>query len=279
MEHNGIFRKSLFGGFDQKAVLSYIEQLEREKAETLAKLEACLGREEQCRQNELRMSQMEAEMAEKDALVASLTAKNEQLTLQLTEKLERIQRRECELESLQEQADGLIEKSELYTNVSEKIGDTLLQAQATADRIVGSAKRDQTNIRNQTIEMIDRTMSDIDGLRQDLDVVRSRVELSLHALDSHVSSILDSIDGASRNFAGKKSFLDNRQKFEEAAEQAKQEPPISGEEPKSPEQEKLDQALEKLMAQATEQDKELEQVMEQALHGEPEGPVDEENEG
>ena len=151
---------------------------------------------------------------------------------------------------------------------------TLLQAQATADRIVGSAKRDQMNIRNQTIEMIDRTMSDIDGLRQDLDVVRSRVELSLHALDSHVASILDSIDGAGRNFAGKKSFLDNRQKFEEAAEQAKQEQPAPAEEArKSPEQEKLEQALEKMMAQATEQDRELEQVMEQALQGEPEEPA------
>lgn len=277
MEHNGIFRKSLFGGFDQKAVLSYIEQLEREKAEVQAKLDACLEREEQCRQNELRMTELEAEMAEKDALVATLTAKNEQLTLQLTEKLERIQRRECELESLQEQADGLIEKSELYTNVSEKIGDTLLQAQATADRIVGSAKRDQMNIRNQTIEMIDRTMSDMDGLRQDLDVVRSRVELSLHALDSHVANILDSIDGASRNFAGKKSFLDNRQKFEEAAEQARQDPAVSSpeEERKSPEQEKLDQALEKMMAQATEQDRELDRVVEQALHGESEEePID-----
>lgn len=225
MENNGIFRKSLFGGFDQKAVLSYIERLEKEKAEMQAKLDACLAREAQCRENELRMTEMETEMAERDGLIASLTEKNEHLTLQLTEKLERIQRRECELESLQEQADGLIEKSELYTNVSEKIGDTLLQAQATADRIVENAKRDQANIRNQTIDMIDRTMSDIEELREDLDVVRSRVELSLHALDSHVSSILDSIDAAGRNFAGKKSFIGNRQKFEEAVEQAKQEQP------------------------------------------------------
>ena len=46
---------------------------------------------------------------------------------------------------------------------------------------------------------------------------------------------------------------------------------------KSPEQAKLEQALEKMMSQAAEQDRELEQVMEQALRGEPEEPVTEEN--
>ena len=219
MEHNGVFRKSLFGGFDQKAVLNYIEQLEQSKAQLQRQLQERENQKEACRQAEENLAKMEAEMVEKDAVITSLVQKNEELTLQLTEKMERIQRRECELESLQEQAAGMMEKSQMYSDVSGKIGDTLLQAQATADRIVEQAKRDQQNIRTQTTEMIQRTMDDIGALRVQLVSLRGQVGEALQALDVKIGGLVDSIDVAQRSFQGKKTFLDNRQKYERQAAQ------------------------------------------------------------
>ena len=181
LEHSGIFRKALFGGFDQKAVLNYIEELEQGKAQLKEQLDACLAREESCRQAEEQLVQMEAVLLEKDALIASLTQKNEEISLQLAEKMQSIERRECELSSLQQQADGLIEKSELYENVSGKIGDTLLQAQATADRIVEQAKRDQLNICTQTSEMIEHTMREMENFRANLVAVRGKLGESMES--------------------------------------------------------------------------------------------------
>lgn len=193
MTDQGIFKSSVFGGFDRQSVLTYVDdqarrfkdredQLQKRTRELEEELET-LGEEkkhltDQVRQLTEKVEQymeLEQNLSERDARVARL---EEELAAAGREREEMMQR--------VSQGD---EKGRKYDAIASQVGIVMVEAQKQGDTIVARAHQQAERVAQESVSNIYELNKRVDAFKDDMYRLHAFSVQTLQALDQKMAQI------------------------------------------------------------------------------------------
>ena len=215
MESEGIFKTSVFGGFDKQSVLSYVDDLiaqqQKKEAEFKRRADALeLERGQfasqaddlaaRLREAEERLQEAESHTQADDSAQAELREKNARLRL-LEQTLEQERARadalEKDLREARARADAFErdlteanERSRKYDGAITQVGLVMVEAQNQADSIVGRARAQAEDIARESMEHTTIIISHRVGLCRQVD----EVDASVGQLRSFAARTMEDVD-------------------------------------------------------------------------------------
>ena len=207
-----ILKTNLFGGFDKKEVLTYIDRLRAENAASQTSLEKKLEEvtaartslSEQVSSFEKKLEEMKAQLSERTAKVQELTAAmgSLQKDLELSRKNAADSSRALALQKEQnriliERAEQTEERAKRYDDVSAQIGDIFLSARQNAGDIVSAAKEEASRICSDAANAGERLTKELFSMREDLSAMREQMTEMVEGFTDRlndVEGILDELE-------------------------------------------------------------------------------------
>lgn len=186
-----LLRTSFFGGFEKKEVLDYINKL-RDQNRTLGKeledhmLEVAAARNElssQVSDFQGRVGEMERQLDERGDKIRDLKDMISSLQGEISAgKVARIEldrelnRQKDQNKQLALQAQTYEYKAKRYDEVSQKLGDIMLEANANAKTILEDAGAEAERIKSDAIGASKRITHELVGMRSQLADIRAQIE-------------------------------------------------------------------------------------------------------
>ncbi len=193
MENQGIFKTSVFGGFDKQSVLNYVDDMIKKSQEREQELLARCEEAEKERDLYLKKYNEEnkksAGIEEKDRALAeaqqSLGEKEKEL-----EKLNaQLKAANAQMEEMRGQLADYEEKSRKYDEVASQVGVVMVEAQNQADVIVARAHAQAEQVAKESIENIYHINKRLDQAMEDIYGLRSYAGQALQAFDEQMAQL------------------------------------------------------------------------------------------
>ncbi len=215
-----IIFKTALGGFDKKAVLDYIYELDRgaaaaqdelkkelaasrSESDSLKKeLESAGERiiflenaiENSYNEQQSKEEEMRAELSCMDEEIARLKKQLEQKELELSMQIEHSKQLTKKLEDAQE-------KNQRYEKASIDVGMSILEARQTAKQIVEDANRKADDIVKDAVSYMGDIDSVISSLRSEKEILSQAADLSFASVRAALTRLSSAIEGACSNLS------------------------------------------------------------------------------
>lgn len=217
-----LLKTCMFGGFEKKQVLTYIDRLREQNLAAMTELET-------------RMEQMSAARGELANQVGSFERKITELEEQLDQRgehireltgvidglkgeIERQQRNTVDLDrelsgqreqnrQLMLKANTSEYKARRYDDVSSQVGEIMIEAQKSAREVLAAAEQKAVEIQDSAITATEHVSGEIYSLRTDLGTIRSNLEQAMRAF----SERLDAIDGVISEMESRRASCQGKQ--------------------------------------------------------------------
>lgn len=181
MDQEGIFKTTTFGGFDKKAVLTYIDALTEKhhaqeeelrgqivefskaqdsQVEYIQKLEDQLETLED--KLDVLAEQLESERAATPhaaSEINDLNQENQELAHKLAEAEKELSIQQERNRQLQFKVEGVVYKSQKYDELSSQVGEAMLSAKASADKILQDAQNEAKRLLEEARQTAKETLS------------------------------------------------------------------------------------------------------------------------
>ena len=246
MPEPGFFKTATFGGFDKKSVLYYIDTLnenfQNTEKEYQEKLEG-FGKAQESQLAHIRS--LEAQLAEQNAKLETVAAHLEQereVARQAQEQISQLEAqnrtiekqlsdgaREIEIQlernrQLQFRAESLDYKSKKYDEISNQIGDTIIEARQNADHIVAAAHTQAQEIAMAAQQRMNSFYSELGSFKGDASRLRKSIEEILFVLNDRIDVMQEVVGQVEKRFSPEELSLiytqEEPQPFETPADQA-----------------------------------------------------------
>ncbi len=246
MPEPGFFKTATFGGFDKKSVLYYIDTLnenfQNTEKEYQEKLEG-FGKAQESQRAHIRS--LEAQLAEQNAKLETVAAQLEQereVARQAQEQISQLEAqnrtlekqlsdgaREIEIQlernrQLQFRAESLDYKSKKYDEISNQIGDTIIEARQNADHIVAAAHTQAQEIAMAAQQRMNSFYSELGSFKGDASRLRKSIEEILFVLNDRIDVMQEVVGQVEKRFSPEELSLiytqEEPQPFETPADQA-----------------------------------------------------------
>lgn len=193
MEKQGVFKTSVFGGFDKQAVLSYVDEMIKKAQEKERQLTTrCEDAE---RERDLYLQKYNEE-SKKAAGLQEKAAQLEEANKSLEEKEQELQKlREQEKSSCAKIAElrGMLaeyeEKGRKYNEVASQVGAVMVEAQKQADVIVARAHMQAEQVAQEAISNIYHINKRLDQAMEDVYHLRTYAGQTLQAFDEQMAQL------------------------------------------------------------------------------------------
>lgn len=204
MESEGIFKTSVFGGFDKQSVLSYVDDLiaqqQKKEAEFKRRADALeLERGQfasqaddlaaRLREAEERLQEAESHTQADDSAQAELREKNARLRL-LEQTLEQERARADAFERDLTEAN---ERSRKYDGAITQVGLVMVEAQNQADSIVGRARAQAEDIARESMEHIYGLCRQVDEVDASVGQLRSFAARTMEDVDRRIAALEEAV--------------------------------------------------------------------------------------
>ncbi len=192
-----IFKTSAFGGFQKAAVLSYIDQLNRDNQklkteldEKVAALEAQVTELKEQLPTEEEKAAAEEQAKQQREKSQELTELNDRLNLEIARQRKLLADKDEEIKQLAEQArkfqfqaETNLFKAQKYDEVAMKVGTLVVDAKQQAEYIVEQAKEEARAITREKEERLEKMNEDFLQFKQNVEQLRGELRETLELLD------------------------------------------------------------------------------------------------
>ena len=207
-----LIRTSVFGGFDKKEVLEYIDSLRAQNKQMTEQLESQLCEISDAR-NALanqafefkeKISAMEENLNNSRGRIDELTGMID--TLRKSEQKTSIEKEETNRTLLIERersrqlavkAQDFEDKAKKYDNISTDIGNIILEARDNASHIILQAQEQAEGITQNAVEASSKACVELKSLKKDIESIRGNIEELMNSFSLRLDSINEIIDGTS----------------------------------------------------------------------------------
>jgi predicted nucleic acid-binding Zn-ribbon protein len=203
-EEQIIFRSKMFGGFEKRQVLSYIDHLRDESRRAEEQLNNHLSEMSEARGQltaqisgfEEQLKAMERQFVQSQAKVKELTGVIEGLSTEISVQKQAVRDKEMELAKAREEKrmleytiDQQTFKSRKFDDLAMQIGTIIIEAKGEARDILDNANREAGQIKKEANETVELITEQVRQLRSGLSEARGSIQELLSALDSRLAEI------------------------------------------------------------------------------------------
>jgi DNA repair exonuclease SbcCD ATPase subunit len=209
MREQKILQTSMFGGFDKKQVLEYIDRLREENRQNQADLQTNLdemvaARQEQSKQVEdfkLMIVQMESQIQSSSDRIKQLTDTVQSLNSQIEGYKEKLLQSEKSASMHLEKYNEIANKAELYEEkanrydeLSNAVGDIILEAKQRAKLIEDEADKKVRLSDEYARGSLDRVSAELKSLRVAVEKIKSNTTAVMDELNNRTHTIEEILD-------------------------------------------------------------------------------------
>lgn len=187
-----VMKTALFGGFKKSDVLSLVEQLQAETAETKESLDA---KREEALELKNKIEELQEKLEELAIVNEKLNEKEKEVE-ELTQKLEDALN---ENKQLSEKSVEFDEKSEKLRRAEKQIGAAYIDARRYSDDLVENAKSKAKDIGAFASQDIKREAAEIESLLKDVDVISRKFNSSIEQLHKDVYALSSKLNSSASN--------------------------------------------------------------------------------
>lgn len=198
MEDQGIFKTSMFGGFDKQSVLTYVDELMSKSQEHENALQE---RIDDLTAERDRLSSQEAELQSRIASLEEHLSKAAETQRELNIKNARIEELEAKLihaASHTAQLESALAENERnhhkYDEIAAQVGAVMVEAQKNADSIVARAQDQANRVAQESVERVYEMNSRIDQVKEDIRRLRSYAMDTLEDVERRMQGLETAID-------------------------------------------------------------------------------------
>lgn len=193
MEDQGIFKTSVFGGFDKQSVLNYLDDMikkaqEREQ-ELLSRCEEAEKERDLYLKKYSEESKKSAGLEEKEKALKEAQASLSEKEKELEELRAQAQGADAKMEEMRGQLADYEEKSRKYDEVASQVGVVMVEAQNQADIIVARAHAQAEQVAKESIENIYHINKRLDQAMEDIYGLRSYAGQAMRAFDEQMAQL------------------------------------------------------------------------------------------
>lgn len=193
MEDQGIFKVSMFGGFDKQSVLTYVDDMIEKAQERENSLQKRC--DELLSERDKYFAQVK-DLQHKVDTIAESASKFSETEKDLSQKDARIKELEAQLASTKKQLSALQthaaeneEKGRKYDSVTAQVGAVMVEAQKQADAIIARARQKADDIAQDSVNHIYAINKRLDEFKNDLYRLRSYTAETLQTFDQKIEQI------------------------------------------------------------------------------------------
>ena len=209
MREQKILQTSMFGGFDKKQVLEYIDRLREENRENQAELQANIdemvaARQELTKQVEdskLRIVQMESQLQSGSERIKELTDTVQSLNMQIEGCKDKLLQSESSVSMYHEQYQGIKNKALLYEEranrydeLSNAVGDIILEAKQRAKSIENEAENKARLSDEYARGSLNRASLELKSLRFTVGEIKNNTTAMTEELNRRIHAIEEVLD-------------------------------------------------------------------------------------
>ena len=187
-----VMKTALFGGFKKSDVLTLVEQLQAETAETKESLDA---KREEALELKNKIEELQEKLEELTIVNEKLNEKEKEIE-ELTQKLEDALN---ENKQLSEKSVEFDEKSEKLRRAEKQIGAAYIDARRYSDDLVENAKSKAKDIGAFASQDIKREAAEIESLLKDVDVISRKFNSSIEQLHKDVYALSSKLNSSASN--------------------------------------------------------------------------------
>ncbi|MCR4925607.1 MAG: hypothetical protein K5917_04885 [Clostridiales bacterium] len=188
MKKDHIFKKSVFGGFNRKDVLQYIDEI---KKETVAEKEVSKALVEKCDALTSTIDGLETE-------ISNANSRETKLLNDLSDKTDEIIALEKKIAELEGKIETLEENSEKYKMVESQVGSMIVDARCYSDKVIENAKEKVGEISAEYCEIADDISKEIDDMSGDLHSVSDKVSSVINTVVDKLSKLTNHLKSAEK---------------------------------------------------------------------------------
>lgn len=197
MELEGVFKTSVFGGFDKQSVLSYVDDLIAQQQKRDAELKNRANALEMERDQfaskvselEERLREAESHAKTEEAAQAEIGEKDSRLRI-LEQELEKERARAGALEKELTEAN---ERSRKYDGVIAQVGLVMVEAQNQADAIVGRAHSQAEDIARESMDHIYGLCRQVDEVDASVGQLRAFAARTMEDVDRRIANLEEAV--------------------------------------------------------------------------------------
>ncbi|MCI8649481.1 MAG: hypothetical protein HFG20_05125 [Anaerotruncus sp.] len=223
MRDPGLIKAAAFGGFDKKSVLAYIDSLNEEFHAAEQDYQEKLDSYEKAQDSQLAHIQtLEARLSEQNAKLEALAQQIEQeresmrqaqeLVRKLNEQNRALEKqhdddqRELQIQlernrQLQFKMEALDHKSKKYDEVSNQIGEAMIEAHQNADRIIATANSQAQDMLGYAKVQLRGFYSELDSFKGDAARLRKSIEEILFVLNDRIDVMQEIVTQVEKRFS------------------------------------------------------------------------------
>ncbi len=187
-----VMKTALFGGFKKSDVLSLVEQLQAETAETKEELDK---KREEALELKNKIDELEEKLEELTVVNDKLMEKEKEVA-ELNQKLDEALK---ENKQLSEKSVEFDEKSEKLRRAEKQIGAAYIDARRYSDDLVENAKSKAKDIGAFASQDIKREAAEIESLLKDVDVISRKFNSSIEQLHKDVYALSSKLNSSASN--------------------------------------------------------------------------------
>lgn len=223
-----VFKKSLFGGFKKKNVLTYIDAMSKDAQNAENELNGQINSltdsrnalQKQVDEFSQRVDDLEAQLTTAKEKIRYLTLENkkmqsELLKINMADKEEDLSR--TKRDELLARIEELEEKGSKYDEISIKLGAIYIEAHQAAEKLVEDAQKRSALVAEEANQIIDNLAYNIEDFRDNMDMLHSDVKASVYQVEQKLTGICKALDEALVKFKNKvlnDDLLDNKEELE-----------------------------------------------------------------
>lgn len=229
MSDAGFFKTTTFGGFDKKAVLTYIDSLNEKFQASEQDYQEKLAAYEKAQDSQLaHIQKLEAHIAQLEGQLSDQNGKLETVAEQLeldrqssghaqaligqqAQQIEALEKklgdcqRELEIQleqnrQLQFRVESLDFKSKKYDEISTQVGNTLIEARQNAERITASAELKAKEMAREAQERMKGFYGELSDFKGDAARLRKCLEDILFQLNGRVDTLQEIVEDVEKRY-------------------------------------------------------------------------------
>jgi len=209
LANDGVFKSALFGGFNKKNVLQYIEQLNIRAQTELRSMEERLEQINQERndfagqfyEKDRTIEALEKSLEQQQADNLSLGETVEKMDQELAHYKGAVRQKDYDIRVLEEKnkqlsfkLESFMYKSRRYDELNEAVGEAITEAKRTADQIVKESNRQATAIANAAQKELDKISAKLMAFKGEVSNLKahvSRVDRDILQQLGEMNQVLD----------------------------------------------------------------------------------------
>lgn len=203
-----VFKTKLFGGFEKKAVLNYIyqinenarqaeEKLGQQLAEVTASREELsqklISFEEKIDRMEQNVSDLDMELTGEKSKVGELNSMVERLNGEITRQRKIIRDKDQELDTYKGRIVELASVSAKYEKASSQIGMLLIDAKTRADQMLEEAAVRSEEIIRGANDSVSHLFAELDDFKMEVEKIKASVSEAIFTIQKKVDAISESV--------------------------------------------------------------------------------------